>query len=635
MCSGVNGPGTAQGAMQDTLPSEQLGDDLVRLWRRRQVLSPQEMGALYRMARDALGDCNPPELRVLGEGRGALVAQFVHAKVLRFDADVGETCHAAAASGVLALCACFHRYLVDCTRASASRRRPSSGGSAVEDPPDARPGGAETGDEAMARLGLDAPSLQAAARAFIAGLSEAERVLLRERAVSEAGDSLPSGAPRHVIAACHYRAGRLGLMHRREGLPGGYGGTALGQWITKTLGVAVDPETLGAILQLFEMPGARASDQPRRSFSLWPPLSVVRRSLARDNAALEGALGDAASLPGETPAAASVESPDEADEALLLLPLTDVARRREAVARRGFSARWEPGRLVSVMHEGRTLGVLLDRRLHDSLWRCWMAASETDWASASDVLLEPGDEPFEPLFGLVQAWNVITLDQSPQLFARVFGEVSATRLAAIRAVHDEWAVQRPLAIEPELGRIALRTVGGVFSVLTGTPLGVDDPRADYQSLYLEAATRLSARLQAPPSSTTVGAPAADGWWRRARRWFAADAWVRPALALLALVLVVQNAARLRAPADEGDEAQSRLVPTAPASEPARAAAADLALRWRADVGLDDAAALLRMAGAEVVGGPDADGSWRLHLVDVESGKAVLAASPLVESVEPR
>ena len=111
--------------------------------------------------------------------------------------------------------------------------------------------------------------------------------------------------------------------------------------------------------------------------------------------------------------------------------------------------------------------------------------------------------------------------------------------------------------------------------------------------------------------------------------------MRPALALLALVLVVQNVARLRAPADEDDDAQSRLVPTAPASEPARVAAADLVLRWKADVGLDEAVALLRTAGADVVGGPDADGLWRLHLADVEAGRAMLAASPLVESVEPR
>ena len=76
------------------------------------------------------------------------------------------------------------------------------------------------------------------------------------------------------------------------------------------------------------------------------------------------------------------------------------------MAQRAFTARWAPGRLVSVLHEGRLLGVLLDKCVHGELWQGWMAASEADWASAFDVLLEPGDEPFEPMFGLIQAWNV-------------------------------------------------------------------------------------------------------------------------------------------------------------------------------------------------------------------------------------
>ena len=79
------------------------------------------------------------------------------------------------------------------------------------------------------------------------------------------------------------------------------------------------------------------------------------------------------------------------------------------------------------------------------------------------------------MFGLIQTWNALTLRQTPQLSARVVGEVSATRLAAIRAVHDEWAAQLSLAINPEPGRIALRTAGGGFSVLSGTPLGKRRP----------------------------------------------------------------------------------------------------------------------------------------------------------------
>ena len=358
---------------------------------------------------------------------------------------------------------------------------------------------------------------------------------------------------------------------------------------------------------------------------LWPPLSLIRSALGRGDGELAAA-GEAV-VPIETAA-----GPAHATDETLLLPLLELARRREAVAERAFPARWAPGRLVSVLHQGRLLGVLLDKCLHDSLWRGWMAAGEADWASAYDVLLEPGDEPFEPMFGLIQTWNVLTLEQTPQLCARVLGEVSATRLAAIRAVHDEWAVQQPLPIEPEPGRIALRTAGGVFSVLSGTPLGVADPRAEYQSLYLAAAAQLATPLQVTPkpaSLLSVAAPAAAGGWSRVKAWFGADRVARPALALLALVVVVQNAALLRTGAGEDDvkfrSVQGQVTP---------ATQADLSLRWKPGVAMDDANALLRSAGAEVVGGPDDTGRWQLRLDDAVQGMSVLVASPLIASVGP-
>jgi hypothetical protein len=90
----------------------------------------------------------------------------------------------------------------------------------------------------------------------------------------------------------------------------------------------------------------------------------------------------------------------------LLLPLTELARRREAVAQRAFPARWAPGRLVSVVHDRWLLGVLLDKCIGADRWQGWMAAGEIDWAGAFDVLLESGDEPCKPLFGMVQAWSV-------------------------------------------------------------------------------------------------------------------------------------------------------------------------------------------------------------------------------------
>ncbi|WP_431125305.1 hypothetical protein [Variovorax paradoxus] len=372
---------------------------------------------------------------------------------------------------------------------------------------------------------------------------------------------------------------------------------------------------------------------------LWPPLSVIRSAFQSGGAAppVPDASGREAvvAMPG-TAARAAAGTPRAVLD--LVLPLSELARRREAVAQRAFTARWAPGRLVSVVVEGRLLGVLLDRCIHGQLWQGWMAAGEADWAGAYDVLLEPDDEPFEPAFGLIQAWNVLTLEPSPQLCARVLGEVSATRLAAIRAVHDEWAAQVPLAIAPEPGRIALRTVGGVFSVLCGTPLGEEDPRAEYQAIYRDAASQLSTALQPGSSSASVAptAPRATpqprpegGWWGSIRRWFGAEGWVRPAFAVLALVVVVQNVGLPGGRPAEDEEVRFRTVPAAPAAAPA-----NLVVRWKDGVRIDEAGRLLQSISAEVVGGPGTNGVWRLRVSDPVQAQAVLAASPLVQSAGP-
>ena len=374
----------------------------------------------------------------------------------------------------------------------------------------------------------------------------------------------------------------------------------------------------------------------RPAHELWPPLGLIRSTFVPDEGMAVAAASDTSAMTGPGAGMRSAAAPAaEADAQDLLLPLAELARRREAVAARAFPARWAPGRLVSVLHEGRLLGVLLDKCVQGELWQGWLAASETDWAGAFDVLLEPEDEPFEPMFGLIQTWNALTLRQTPQLCARVLGEVSATRLAAIRAVHDEWAAALPLAIEPEPGRIALRTAGGVFPVLSGTPLGSDDPRADYQALYREVARPLAAASTAAqplsPPSALKSAPGdvGGGLLDRLRGWFAADRLVRPAFAVLALVVVVQNVGLFGARPDD-EEVRFRSPPALPAA----VSAPELLVQWKPGVRMDETGPLLRSIPAELVGGPDAQGRWRVRLADPVGGMALLSASPLVESVAP-
>jgi len=260
--------------MQDTLSLDESGE-LVRLWRRRQQLSPHEMGRMYRIVGEALRTCNPPELKVLGEGRQELVAQFIYVKVLRLDADAqdvgaepgeadgdggaGEGA-GSAPSSAYALCAYFRRYLIDCTRASSFRRRLSIGDQVseaqLETQLGSQPGPA---DDSLAEHGLSDEAVQQAARRFIAGLGEPERLLLCEGFGREMPGGLSGVAARHAIASYHYRAGRLGLVHRREALPADYARTELGGWIQGTLGIAIEPDNMPAILRVFKILGAEAS----------------------------------------------------------------------------------------------------------------------------------------------------------------------------------------------------------------------------------------------------------------------------------------------------------------------------------------------------------------------------------------
>lgn len=255
--------------MQDTLSSGE-STELVRLWRRRQQLSPDEMGRMYAIVGDALRSCSPPELKVLGESRQELVAQFIYVKVLRLDADPDENEDAgpaasdagahSAPSTAFALCAYFRRYLIDCTRASSFRRKLSIGEQVSEAQLDAQLGSqGAPDDDCLAEHGLTDAKVQGLARDFIEALPEPERLLLCEGFGREAAGGLSGIASRHAIASYHYRAGRLGLVHKREGLPADYAKTLLGSWIQDTLGIAIAPDNMAAILQVFKILGAEAS----------------------------------------------------------------------------------------------------------------------------------------------------------------------------------------------------------------------------------------------------------------------------------------------------------------------------------------------------------------------------------------
>jgi len=135
--------------------------------------------------------------------------------------------------------------------------------------------------------------------------------------------------------------------------------------------------------------------------------------------------------------------------------------------------------------------VLINKRTKiKNVWSGWIVASETDYASYWDMLLEPEDEPFDPLAGMIQVWNPVSVYLSSDV--SVLAKLKPKRLDAVRALEREFVS----GVEPDdslcqMGRIAPRSTVGGYSVLTGTPISSgDDPRRSYRNLYLRAAELL-------------------------------------------------------------------------------------------------------------------------------------------------
>ena len=357
---------------------------------------------------------------------------------------------------------------------------------------------------------------------------------------------------------------------------------------------------------------------------LWPPLELVEATL--DGTRSLEASGD------ESPSRAEPnqrkppnQSADKsAQAAYLLLPLTELAKRRAAVAARAFSIEWASGRLIQITVNGAVLGVLLDRVVQGKQWTGWLAASESNWASSFDVLLEPCDDPFEPMFGVIQAWNPVTVHWAEDLQARVVCEISAIRLASIRAVALECAagLMVPTPVEP--GRIALRSAGGAFSVLTGTPLGHHDLRHDYQNAYRTVAARLMAQqLTQRVSQIERRAVASTDAATRAKGWFAGDWYVRPALMLTTLIVLVQNTDLFSQAAKAGMASISKL---------AAPQATGLRVQWKPGTNMDEVQKLLQATSTGVMDGPDVQGFYRLKSSNVPAAKNALDQSGLARQV---
>lgn len=131
------------------------------------------------------------------------------------------------------------------------------------------------------------------------------------------------------------------------------------------------------------------------------------------------------------------------------------------------------------------------------VWYGWITASETDYATDWDFVVQETDGVVDTsLVGIVQLWNPVRVYSKS--IARVIGQLKPDSLSAIRALAAEFVTRGHERETPAIpGSIGLRTTLNDFIVVTGTPLaGREDPRWRYQEIYHQVAdyVRKPARL---------------------------------------------------------------------------------------------------------------------------------------------
>ena len=213
--------------------------------------------------------------------------------------------------------------------------------------------------------------------------------------------------------------------------------------------------------------------------SLWPPIEVIASNLNG-----EGRVS--LLFPAEDKTGANEESTANAE-----MPAFIRDKVRQRIAARDAYDRQPPqaGQICRFDGDSQDMAplcVLLDRPQGEHRWSGWLVTPETDYATNQDILLEPQDEPFDPLAAMVQTWNPVTIDVRKS--SRVMAQLAPQRLEAIREVAagncEDGGGARAGFVAP------LKTHSGA-TVLSGTRIAhAEDPRNQYRELYLAAAKTL-------------------------------------------------------------------------------------------------------------------------------------------------
>ena len=132
--------------------------------------------------------------------------------------------------------------------------------------------------------------------------------------------------------------------------------------------------------------------------------------------------------------------------------------------------------------------VVLDE-LNGDQWSGWLVGSHVDYAGDRDLvldagLIEGGEDP-APIAGMVLCWDRVLLKLPAQV--KVIHRLTEAALEVIRLLAQGASVDGQA---PGPGRMIERELAGQW-VVTGTPYGRDDARAEYLRLTRELARCLS------------------------------------------------------------------------------------------------------------------------------------------------
>ncbi|MDD4912225.1 MAG: hypothetical protein PHP57_08005 [Sideroxydans sp.] len=343
--------------------------------------------------------------------------------------------------------------------------------------------------------------------------------------------------------------------------------------------------------------------------SLWPPIEVIASKLQNGS-------GSVLHFPDRSET--SSESVDIVDSEMPAF-IRDKVRKRIATREAHFDTQPKAGqiwRFDGLQNNLAPSCVLLDHPKVGKVWSGWFVSPETDYASNRDVLLEPKDEPFDPIAAMVQTWNPVSVDISKG--SKVLALLASDRMAAMREVAngecEEGGGARAGFVAP------LKTHSGAV-VLSGTCIThPEDSRRQYQTLYRTAAQTLE---QQHSTSNVVQLP-------QRSRFNTNVGWAIAASVMLVQTVIIANMMGGQSKDELRYEhsQEYRAVPQAPVNY------AYLEVYFKPDAKAVDIRKLLTQLNASIVDGPGEFGQYRVRVNENLEQDVLknIQASGLVDSV---